>query len=441
MPRLREVRQELRQANRKLAKQRQKMAALRVRLANREAGDEVEGIKPESIIWVFGSGRTGSTWLSNMMQALPDRARWNEPNVGHLFGHLYYQRSLYGREDKDNFILGSGFREIWLSSIRSLVLDGATARFPEVVAKGGYLVIKEPHGSIGAPLLMEALPESRMVFLVRDPRDVAASALHTTFTRKAPVPRADRMIMVEERPDEFVMHRAETYLQHITLTKQAFETHSGRKVLVRYEDLKADTLGEMKRIYLTLEIPVEVGELAQAVEKCTFENIPADKKGPGTVRRRGTSGAWKEDLTPSQVEIVESITTPILKEFYGLSRETPATGRVDIEAVRRAYEERDVNLMISFYAEDAQLRIVNSLHPPSVPYELLGKEQIARFQRRLFVRDMKQRLEREIVREDSVAFHVLREYPDGERLLAATVLELDERGKIVRHLEVQAFDE
>jgi len=40
-----------------------------------------------------------------------------------------------------------------------------------------------------------------------------------------------------------------------------------------------------------------------------------------------------------------------------------------------------------------------------------------------------------------VAFHVLREYPDGERLLAATVLELDERGKIVRHLEVQAFDE
>ena len=30
---------------------------------------------------------------------------------------------------------------------------------------------------MGAPLLMEALPESRMILLVRDPRDVAASTL------------------------------------------------------------------------------------------------------------------------------------------------------------------------------------------------------------------------------------------------------------------------
>jgi hypothetical protein len=37
-----------------------------------------------------------------------------------------------------------------------------------------------------------------------------------------------------------------------------------------------------------------------------------------------------------------------------------------------------------------------------------------------------------------VAFHVACEYPSGERLLDAMVLELDDGGKIVRHLEVQA---
>ena len=120
---------------------------------------------------------------------------------------------------------------------------------------------------------------------------------------------------------------------------------------------------------------------------------------------------------------------------------TQDTGGVDIEALRRAYEQRDVDLMLSFYADDAQLRIVNRLHPPSDPYELRGKEQIAEFQRRIFARDMKHRLEREVVGENRVAFHVACEYPSGERLLDAMVLELDEGGKIVRHLEVQAWDE
>lgn len=304
-------REQLRKANRRLAKQEKEIAALRARLAKRQAGDKVESIKPENIVWVFGSGKTGSTWLSRMMKELPGHARWNEPTVGYLFGHTYYDRKL-SAQDKDNFILGSGFRETWRNSIRSFVLNGATARYPGVVEKGDYLVIKEPHGSMGAPLLMEALPESRMVFLIRDPRDVVASTLHTPFARNTP----ERMKKAAEQPEEFVRVRAKTYLRDISRTKQAYEAHEGRKVLVRYEDLKADTLGTMKRLYSALEIPVDEGELARAVEKCAWENIPEDEKGPGTVRRRGTSGGWREDLTPEQVEIVERITAPILDEFY-----------------------------------------------------------------------------------------------------------------------------
>jgi hypothetical protein len=72
---------------------------------------------------------------------------------------------------------------------------------------------------------------------------------------------------------------------------------------------------------------------------------------------------------------------------------------------------------------------------------LFGKEQIARFQRRIFAQDTNHQLEREVVGDDRVAFHVARKYPDGECLLAATVLQLDENGKIVQHLEVQALDE
>ena len=70
-----------------------------------------------------------------------------------------------------------------------------------------------------------------------------------------------------------------------------------------------------------------------------------------------------------------------------------------------------------------------------------GKDQIAEFQRRIFARDMEHRLEREVVGENRVAFHVACEYTSRERLLDAMVLELDDNSKIVRHLEIQAWDE
>ena len=36
----------------------------------------------------------------------------------------------------------------------------------------------------------------------------------------------------------------------------------------------------------------------------------------GKFYRKGVSGSWREDLTGKQVEIVESITAPLLEEFY-----------------------------------------------------------------------------------------------------------------------------
>lgn len=131
-------------------------------------------IDPANLIWIFGTARTGSTWLGSMMEELENHAHWREPYVGDLFGS-YYQKLPENRARSQHHILGR-HRKAWLRSVRNFVLEGARARFPELGEKG-YLIIKEPHGSHGAPLLMEALPESRMIFLIRDPRDVAASAL------------------------------------------------------------------------------------------------------------------------------------------------------------------------------------------------------------------------------------------------------------------------
>jgi hypothetical protein len=61
---------------------------------------------------------------------------------------------------------------------------------------------------------------------------------------------------------------------------------------------------------------VDEGELVRAVEKYSWENIPEEEKGEGKKRRKAMPGAWRDDLTPRQVEIVEDITGPLLEEFY-----------------------------------------------------------------------------------------------------------------------------
>jgi Sulfotransferase family len=272
------------------------------------------GVVPENMIWIFGTGRTGSTWLAAMMEEPEGHDVWFEPRVGTVFDPQRFQR--HGGK---HFILASQYKDVWLRSIRNFILDGANARFPEL--DGGYLAVKEPGGSVGAGLIMEALPESGMVLLIRDPRDVVASWLDATRkggwqARRRGEGGRRAESLAETNPNAFVRRHADAYLQHVGSARRAYEAHEGRKVVVRYEDLRADTLGTMKRMYAELGVPVEEARLARAVEKHSWENIPEEEKGQGKFYRKATPEAWREDLTRRQVKTVERITAPLLEEFY-----------------------------------------------------------------------------------------------------------------------------
>ncbi len=321
---------ELKQTRRLLAAKEQELAELRSRLARSGTESGAGGINPENIVWIFGSGRSGNTWLSSMMGDIEGHAVWREPNVGFLFGYLYYVWAHEGQRGAKNFILGH-YKDSWLRSIRNFVLDEARTRFP-TLSDNEYLVVKEPNGSVGAPLLMEAVPESRMILLIRDPRDVAASTMDARRTGGWSYERNKRLYLEGQRvpadkdPDAFVANPANQYLRNVGNSKLAYEAHRGHKVLVKYEDLRADTLGTMKRIYSTLGITADEGELARVVKKHSWENIPEEEKGEGKFFRKATPEGWKEDLTPDQAETVERITAPLLEEFYpyeGQSKNPP----------------------------------------------------------------------------------------------------------------------
>jgi hypothetical protein len=288
------------------------------------------GVNPENIVWIFGSGRSGSTWLSSMMGDVKGHALWVEPWVGTLFGRFYYSGVDKRKQDNAQFILGL-HRESWLGSIRNFVLDAAAAIFPGL-DKEDYLIIKEPNGSIGAPLMMQALPESRMILLARDPRDVIASSMDAkseggwNYEKHKKLYRERRRTPSSKNPDAFVQKQAKNYLGQMGKAKEAYDAHQGPKVLVKYEELRADALGTMMRMYSELGIPVDEKELGRIVEKHSWENIPEDQKGEGKFYRKATPGGWREDLTPEQAATIKRITASLFEELY--PEEVQSRGRI-----------------------------------------------------------------------------------------------------------------
>jgi hypothetical protein len=113
---------------------------------------------------------------------------------------------------------------------------------------------------------------------------------------------------------------------------------------------------------------------------------------------------------------------------------------LDFEAMRHAIEESDYEALISFYAENAELRMVNKNSTPSSPTVLRGKEEISELLRDVCGRAMTHHVEDEVVGEDRVAFNEACEYPDGLKVLTASTLELRE-GMIVRQTNIEAWDE
>ena len=312
---------------------RQKRQIRRLRKSKRQLErPERAGVRPENLVWILGTPRVGSTWLGAMMGSMKGYRLWHEPLVGRLFGYFFYHLGIQWDAwpeayRSSGFIFSPDHREAWIRSMRSFVIDGANARAPKI-SRRAYMVIQEPNGSIGVPWLLEALPESRMIFLVRDPRDVVASLmdayrkggwLHDEQHLLNPYgPHQQKWLgsLAETDAEAFIDYAANRYLRDISAVKQGYDFHHGPKVLVRYEDLRTDTLATMKQISSTLELSVDEDELGRAVEKHAWQNIPEESKGEGKMWRKGASGGWREDLSPEQAAMVERITAPLLRRFY-----------------------------------------------------------------------------------------------------------------------------
>jgi hypothetical protein len=286
------------------------------------------------LLWLFGSPRSGSTWLLQLLSKHEAIVPINEPLIGGYLGPIISDSPdvsaadldlsnftlLRAERDKAESFFSSEFKDVWAPALGNLMLERFLAhalRYPSDAPLSRTIVaIKEPNGSQSADVLMAALPQSRFLFLLRDGRDVVDSELAANLeggwlSKSIPGVRG----IGEAERVEFVNKSAHKWLWRTEVVQDAYRAHAGPKHLIRYEDLLSDPIPHLRSLFGWVGLEVDDAQLATWVERYSFERIPAEARGPQGFFRAGTPGLWRESLTAEEQAVLEAIIGPKVREL------------------------------------------------------------------------------------------------------------------------------
>jgi hypothetical protein len=315
------------------------------------------------LTWIWGSPRSGSTWLLEMLchpfEMDPNsgvgfkwRPGWsgaapalpvNEFQIGAHLAAAIYGDSAGGSTIEDDsgvmlprtlnrvtgyfssYAFSAAYADVWRPEVRRMTLVRLYAVIERARAAGlnipedlPRVVIKEVNGSHGADLVMPLFTRSRMIFLVRDGRDVLDSLIDANSPGGWLTARkwGRGGFQDPEERLEFVRENALSWAARMNVCARAYETHDpALRVMVRYEDLLADTatrLGELER---WLGLPSGPKRMESVAAQHSFETLPEGGRGAGKLRRAATPGRWREALTAEEQEVAMEIMGEQLRQF------------------------------------------------------------------------------------------------------------------------------
>jgi len=270
-----------------------------------------EKILEKNMVWVLGSTRSGSTWLCMNLLNHRKTIYWNEPDIAHHFDSIRDWSNMKSHRDRADYFFALRHKNnFWLPVFRKLILARTYLKAKTLSKK---IIIKEPE-SYAADLLMEFLPSSRMIFLLRDGRDVVDSWIDSHRpdswepSRKPLITPKMRLDKIEEYSDN--------WNKLTNVVWDAYQNHeSNLRLLVKYEDLLKDTLLQLKKIYDFIGIKTTESELKEKIKKYDFKNIPSSMKGTGKFYRVATPGKWKDNFNQEEKNLMNSIMGKTLKKM------------------------------------------------------------------------------------------------------------------------------
>jgi len=210
------------------------------------------------------------------------------------------------------------------SNINRLIPD------PEAMSKRGLSQAKRPRILKSHQYFDPRYP--KVIYIVRDPRDVALSQYH--FQRKRRV--IEDGYPIEKFVTRFVAGETSIYGSWGENAASWLSTRYGRSefLLLRYEDMLADTVRELGKIASFLNQSATAQLLEEAVARSAADQMRKLEKDQamlwsstkGTRQdvafvREARAGGWKNDLPADSVVEIESAWGPLLKWLrYELSQ-------------------------------------------------------------------------------------------------------------------------
>jgi hypothetical protein len=269
------------------------------------------------LAWILGSSRSGSTWLLQMLSELQEVVPIDDPHLGH---HLGVWRPIplawataeepptlttlwTVKRGKPSYFFSDRYRDKWAPALRELIVTRFDAQADEVARSRGIrdptVVVKEP-GSHVADLIFSLFPGSRLVFLVRDGRDVVDSWIDA-YTRGSWALDEGAYPLAPEGRLHMVRWLSTVWTYRIAVVQAAYERNVGsQRVMVRYEDLLRDPAAQLERVCSTLSLEVSRDRLNAIAEGHSYEQVSEAEKGEGKIVRAASPGRWRTNLTAEE---------------------------------------------------------------------------------------------------------------------------------------------
>ncbi len=256
------------------------------------------------LAWVIGYGRSGSTWLAEMLGSLPRISRWHEPYFGRLLRHPI---DVPDDRDRPASFYSRRYESVLFDGLRDLFFQMVRERYP---AFGKHaLFVKEVNTPELYAWLSSLFPTGKMVFLTRDPFDTLDSYLDL----QAPGSWNEEFRESHEFLSEPNVTRTCEHLKSAALSSvAAYEAFpETQRLKITYESLLEDPVSQLIACGNLVSIDVKPGVAREVVESHDFSKIK--KTGQGQFRRKGKSGVWRESqyFTPEVTALAEQILGPL----------------------------------------------------------------------------------------------------------------------------------
>jgi hypothetical protein len=298
-------------------------------------------MREDRLAWIFGSSRSGSTWLLKMLSDLQGVVPVDDPHLGHHLGvwrpiPLAWAASqdppelntlLDLKAEEAGYFFAERHRDAWWEPLRALIAARFDAQANDALADPATAtatVVKEP-GSHVAPLLTELFPTSKVIFLLRDGRDVVDSWLDAYSEDSWAIPGGAFAVTAEGRIP-LIRWLSDVWTFRSRAVKAAYDARAPEdRILIRYEDLRGETEHCLERICAMLRL--DPAPIPLVVADHRFERVPRAARGRRHAIRRAAPGGWRTNLNAEEQAALHEALGEALAEFgYGDGEALAAAG-------------------------------------------------------------------------------------------------------------------